>query len=286
MDDHVKQMGNLTALIAEVKSQASIHTQHVLAQLDGLRMKVDVDITITKLDIVDIRGRIVPDLRDHANTIASNVKCLEDRFGSFDANNLTLAITCIEECLDAFWHEFDEYTKNPISVNVSPPRSPPHTHDTATVDDPTGPDPKPHNPRFPNIDPTTFRPATSWYAPCTTLHQDSHGDSGLRPYPIDMANSDDDMALLMGGRITSPRASNKERQARKLLISRHDIARRATPAYHGGRHGVPYLSLSFIHACRYQSFSPEIEDNVLPCYSTIQLLHRKVNGMDKPSSFR
>jgi chromosome segregation ATPase len=37
MDDHVKQMGELTALIAEVKSHATIQTQRVSAQLDGLR---------------------------------------------------------------------------------------------------------------------------------------------------------------------------------------------------------------------------------------------------------
>jgi hypothetical protein len=58
MDDHVKHMGDLTALIAEVKSQANIQTQHVLAQLDGLRTKVDAHISTTKSDIVDIRGCI------------------------------------------------------------------------------------------------------------------------------------------------------------------------------------------------------------------------------------
>jgi hypothetical protein len=87
---------------------------------------------------------------------------------------------------------------------------------------------------------------------------------------------EDDSAFIMGGRITSPRATDKERQARKLNISRHDIAGLAAPAYHGGRQGVAILSLSFIHACGYQSFSPEIEDDVLPCYGAIQLLHKKI----------
>jgi hypothetical protein len=81
-----------------------------------------------------------------------------------------------------------------------------------------------------------------------------------------------------GEPITSPRATDKERQACKLHISRHDIAGLASPAYHGGRTGVPDLSLGFIHACGYQTFSPEIDDDVLPCYSTIQLLHRKVKN--------
>ncbi len=80
----------------------------------------------------------------------------------------------------------------------------------------------------------------------------------------------------MGGRITSPRAADKERQARLRRISQHDVAGLATSAYHGGQHGVPTLTLSFIHACGYQTFSPEVEDDVLPCYGTIQLLHKKV----------
>ena len=84
------------------------------------------------------------------------------------------------------------------------------------------------------------------------------------------------MVPLLGGRITSPRASDKERQARKLHISRHDIAGLASSLYHGGRLGVQELSLGFIHACGYQLFSPEVEDDVLPCYGMIQLLHKKV----------
>jgi hypothetical protein len=60
----------------------------------------------------------------------------------------------------------------------------------------------------------------------------------------------------MGGRITSPRATDKERLARKLHISRHDIAGLASQEYHGGKHGIPDLSISFVHACDYRSFSP------------------------------
>jgi hypothetical protein len=35
-------------------------------------------------------------------------------------------------------------------------------------------------------------------------------------------------------------------------------------------------SLSFTQACGYQLFSPEIEDDVIPCYGAIQLLHKKI----------
>jgi hypothetical protein len=62
-DDHVKQMGELTALISEVKSQSITHTQRVSAQLDGLCSTMEAHTTTTKADLVDIRGRIVPNLR-------------------------------------------------------------------------------------------------------------------------------------------------------------------------------------------------------------------------------
>ena len=67
MDDHVKQMIELAALIAEVKSNATMQTQRVSAQLDGLRATVDASNSSTKKDIVDLRGRIVPELRDQHN---------------------------------------------------------------------------------------------------------------------------------------------------------------------------------------------------------------------------
>ena len=77
MDDHVTQMGELTALISEVKSQSHTHTQRVLAQLDGLRLTMEAHATTTKADLVDIRGRIVPNLRDQTNTLALDVQRLE-----------------------------------------------------------------------------------------------------------------------------------------------------------------------------------------------------------------
>ena len=62
MDDHVKPTSNLTVLITEVRSNTTIQTQHILAQLDGLQSTMDSHNTTTKADLVDICGRIVPDL--------------------------------------------------------------------------------------------------------------------------------------------------------------------------------------------------------------------------------
>jgi hypothetical protein len=57
--------------------------------------------------LIDIRGRIVPDLHEQSNAIAANVKCLEDRFGSFDTMPLGISVTDIADRLVAFRAEFD-----------------------------------------------------------------------------------------------------------------------------------------------------------------------------------
>jgi hypothetical protein len=209
-----------------------------------------------------------------------------------------MTVTDLDDYLAAFRAVFDAYAKTPHSVSTPPrcetvPIDAVHTPsrgETALFDermnslanDPS----RPRNPLFANFDPTLIRHTSSWFIQPVSPHLDTHddpslrphtiGDPSLRPHSIDTSSTNNPAALLMGGRITSPRATDKERQAPKLHISRHDIAGLATPVYHGGRHGVPELSLSFMHACGYRSFSPEIEDDVLPCYGSIQLLHKKV----------
>ena len=81
----------------------------------------------------------------------------------------------------------------------------------------------------------------------------------------------------MGGPVTSPRPSDKERLARSRGVGLFDIAGLATDAYHGGAHGVQTLTVAFIHNCGYQSFSNTISpEDILLCLSEIQQLHRKV----------
>ena len=273
MDDHVKQMGDLAALVADVKTNATVQTERVSAQLNGLRATVESQNTITTSNITDLRGRIMPDLREQSTTIAADVKRLEDRFGvlndrfgSFDA---TKVITTLDDRLADFRAELDAFRKQSPGTHTT------SRQETATTTDSL---PQPRNPLFPNVDPTTFRPGSSWYVPPVSPPHASHDDPPLRPQPIDTSSPDHNAVLPMGGRITSPRATDKERQARKLHISRHDIAGLASQDYHGGKHGVTDLSISFIHTCGYRSFSPEIEDDVLPCYGSIQLLHKKVKS--------
>jgi hypothetical protein len=127
MDDHVKQMSDLTALITEVRSQTTIQTQRLSAQLDGLRSTMDSNTNTTKADLVDIRGRIVPDLREHTTATASQVKRLEDRLDDYPLLSLTVA--CLEERLDTFREEFDGYTTQHPRASTPPDNvddPPPH----------------------------------------------------------------------------------------------------------------------------------------------------------------
>ena len=64
-----------------VVSDPPLRGRSVSAQLDGLRSTMEAHTTATKADLVDIRGRIVPNLRDQANTLASDVQRLEAQFG-------------------------------------------------------------------------------------------------------------------------------------------------------------------------------------------------------------
>ena len=82
---------------------------------------------------------------------------------------------------------------------------------------------------------------------------------------------------IVGGPVTSPRPSNKERLARSRGIGLFDIAGLALVDYHGGTEGIQDLNVSFIHNCGYQSFSSTVSpEDILICFGEIQQLHRKV----------
>ena len=82
--------------------------------------------------------------------------------------------------------------------------------------------------------------------------------------------------LKLGGPIVSPRASDRERLARDLKISRYDIASLATANYHGKEDGVQMMTEQYIHDCGCTSLSPESPEDVLICYRDIIMLHHKV----------
>ena len=218
MDNHVKQMGKLTALISEVKSQSTTHTQRVSAQLDGLRSTMEAHTTTTKADLVDIRGRIVPNLRDRSNTLASDVQRLEaqfgkqttalastvqrleDRLGNFDPANFTLTVDCFEERLDALRVALEAKTSHPHGACVPPVNVTAGAHVSPTEADDAMPRPPDiDGGRFAHIDPT-FRPTSSWFArdtPC--LDASAIRDSGTHTHPNAPSSTDVDTVPLMGG---------------------------------------------------------------------------------------
>ena len=240
MDDHWKSIVALTSQVDEIKNTTTTQTQRIAAQLDGLRSNCDTTTSAMKNDITDLRGRIIPGLRDDSSALALSVKRLEERLEAYSTTPAT-----------------------PV------PRAP-HT----TVPTPIA--------TIPQEDRQNDRP-TAWYTrPTNTRFDDpAFPRSGFcsveRPDPINTTTLDDsDEVSFVGGRITSPRSTDKERQARKLKISRHDVANLACFEYHGGPRGIKELTIQFIHACGYQSFATDSADDILPCYGHIQLLHKKV----------
>ena len=239
MDDHWKSIVDLKLELEEATKASATQQQRLTAQLDGLRSNTETTTSTMKNDITDLRGRIIPSLRDDSSAIALSVKRLEERF--------------------------DAYSKRPsqpatFAPNLTPPRAPTPIENIPTEDRPNSWYTRANHPRFDN--------------PAITS---TGGASNGRPNPISTTMLDDnDDESLLGGRITSPRSTDKERQARKMKISRHDVANLACYEYHGGPYGVKELTIQFIHACGYESFATDSADDILPCYGHIQLIHRKV----------
>ena len=84
MDDHWRSIAEIKTDIAEVKATATTQTDRFTAQLNGLRATTDMTTTALRTDINDLRGRIIPSLREQATSITSSVQRLEDRL-NFDA---------------------------------------------------------------------------------------------------------------------------------------------------------------------------------------------------------
>jgi hypothetical protein len=106
-------------------------------------------------------------------------------------------------------------------------------------------------------------------------HPTNYRFNDSRPTEVD--TSQDPMAPTnMGGRVESPRPSDKERQARNRKTSIYDVAGLASTAYHGNHYGVEWLDIPFIHSCGYKTISPTAAEDVLLCYRDIQQCHRKV----------
>ena len=259
MDDHWRSIVDITAAVDEVKTTATTQTDRITAQLNGIRANTESTTTALRNDVNDLRGRIIPSIRDQANALADSVQRLENKVEQSTA--LADSVQRLENKFNAFSN------RQPATMPISTPDSRTATQPLRDLPDEV---PQDHD------RPTT---ETSWYTRPTSARLDDPAvRSRERPHPVSTAPLDEpEGPLFLGGRITTPRSTDKERQARLLNISRHDIANLACSDYHGGPAGVKELTLQFIHACGYQSFATtECADDILPCYGQIQLLHKKV----------
>ncbi len=243
---------NATAL-AENKSEATTQHLRLSAQLDGLKATTEATTTAARTDINDIRGHLLPTLRKRTDDVFASVKTV--------THSITDLTHRVETCEAA--------------------RTPTHGHGDHSSPRPV-PDAFPHDSPDLRATRASHRSDSSWYPGAKPRHDNEMGPPAAgaaspgnigplnnRPPPLDTDS-------LLGGRITTPRSTDKDRAACLRNISRHDIGGLASPAYHGCEHGVSELSIFFIHKCGYQSFSTDVADDILPCYGSIQLLHKKV----------
>jgi hypothetical protein len=183
MDGHWKSIVALTSQVGEVKTTTATQTQRIAAQLDGLRSNYDTTTIAMKNAITDLRGRIIPGLRDHSSTIVLSVKRLEERL--------------------------EAYSKTPaVPVPLAL---------TTTVPNPIATIPQEEQPTVPQEDrPNDSRP-NAWYSrPHNTRFDNpffwrTGFNPNERPDPIYTTTLDDsDEVSFVGGRITSPRSTDKE----------------------------------------------------------------------------
>ncbi len=79
-----------------------------------------------------------------------------------------------------------------------------------------------------------------------------------------------------GGKITTPRFSDRSHVACAKNTSKFDAAGLAEAKYHIGEFGVEVLTPPIISNCGYQSFHRDHPEDILLCYSEISNIHRVV----------
>jgi hypothetical protein len=99
------------------------------------------------------------------------------------------------------------------------------------------------------------------------------GHVRLAPSDIDTSND-----TVLGGRITTPRFTDRSRVARAKNVSKFDSVGLAESKYHIGVMGVKVLTPQIISNCGYQSFHWDHPNDVLLCFSEIANTHCIVLG--------
>jgi len=284
------------ATVNESVTSVDAKLRAVDAKLVGFRATSETTTSTLRLDVNDLRARIIPELRrDLLTEIQASARATAQVIDS--TVHEALARLPVESPLRSSAATAADGVPADSTGTAHATTDAPPADDMCTTDPGTnsasvsasgGSDNRgsglPDNPRvgFPQ-----FRspPRGSPAIPCrddaryvtpgddqaSRLHHDVRSRSGgFRPPPVDTED------MPKGGPILSPRASDRERLARSLKTSRFDLAALAHSDYHGGYDGVLALTIGFIHECGYDSISVEASEDVLLCYNDIILVHRKV----------
>ncbi len=282
MDDHWKRLEEIEEMVK--RTDATIHSandaiaetarqnERLTAQLTGVRANAKTAATTARSDIMDLLACLIPELREALASLLNEVPSPQAILSMLNSKN---------------------------TIGINPPGPPvPSTGNTVpipstgdTVDNKMHDTPPPPRASGVSIPPTDASQCfySSWYHNARHPRFDNPATTGTTFDATNRASGIQHPDRLhvdtptyahkppfMEGQITSPRSTDKERQARLLKLSCHDVDGLACNEYHGGPTGVNELTLKFIHACGYQTFPTEDADDVLPCYSHIQLLHKKV----------
>jgi hypothetical protein len=252
MDHHWQKLEALESSLITVQTNTALQSQQLTAQLDGIHSNNEQAHTTARNGILDIRARLLPELRTTTNTLSTKIDELYSKTPTSNPGNDIQV-------------DLSDFATPPIHASAN------SIHNASVA--PATTSRVPLAPLRP-----TCRSDQSWYAP--TQHKNAT-QIPTRPPPVDTSShvepdGSTKAGPFLGGRITTPRSADKDCIACLKNISRHNIAGLACVCYHGGKKGVQELSLSYIHECGYQSFSLATTDDVLPCYGSIQLLHKKV----------
>ncbi len=113
--------------------------------------------------------------------------------------------------------------------------------------------------------------ARSGYPPPRGASVHFHPRGGQEPVPPPGVDTGGD--TVPGGKITTPRFSDRSHVACAKNTSKFDAAGLAEAKYHIGEYGIEVLTPPIISNCGYQLFHREHPEDILLCYSEISNIH-------------
>ena len=286
-DNRLNGVSNSLAFLETRLPQISADTE---ARVQGVRKVLDTETTSLRTDVMEIRARLIPDLRREVHSLDGALREALTRLPSSTATSeFVIGVDNATGLAPAGTNS----TSDPVVGADTVTDSTGDPVDEPIVD---GPNVRFHGP------PMATSPApqadSSWFHSGNCVNHVTPGPARDRRPPHLSTLDTSPRDPMLGGayragdkehsrKIISPRVGDREQFARERQLSRFDITGLATPGYHGELDGVDELTIPFLHECGYNSFAPEAPEDVLLCYRDIQLVHRKVlSGWENTRSGR